>query len=127
MNEWASEKKINALSKKRYGKELAAKVIEKLKKTSQMSNNHRDYCGIGLFFYSGLFTFCPVWDSMPHLDKAIISFQNDKEVIQFLAEQSDFSFSGADSKSVFSEKNEWYLNNQRINQTMINDFLSGKL
>lgn len=123
------------LSREPYGRDFAKKVIVKLTKEYSektysgpvgVYTSHRDYCGIGLFCYGRTFGIAYVWDGMPSRDGNIISFRNDREAIDFLAKQSDYSMSGYDKSSPLKEGSEFKLNNQRLTRRMLENFLSKK-
>ena len=95
------------------GSELAREVALSLDRGQRLFNQHRDYCGIGLWKNTkGEYEFSRVNDGFP--DEAIVSFSGVEEFVEFLAGQSDFSMSGAEEGSVFYETSEWVRNNQRI-------------
>ena len=94
----------HALSDEPYGTSLATAVAEKLKQTAtSVSDNgyhtsnglyhaHRDYCGIGLYFFKGKFTLGEVNDGMgPH--PILATFDDDEQFVAWLAAQSDRSMS----------------------------------
>jgi hypothetical protein len=134
-----SNQDLESLSKEPYGKDYATRVVKKLtvgsehKGTSHYPRSicysHREYCGIGLFYYpySGKFEFSHVYEGTPaYGEKSIISFEDEGEMIDFLARQSDYSFSGYDNSSVFKESNSFRRNNQRISRKMLTNFLNKK-
>lgn len=96
---------FHSLNQKSYGRELAGKVAEKLKRdpikldkdgyyvgSGGLYLSHRDYCGIGLYFFEGKFTLGEVNDGMgPY--PVLITFENQGEFVEWLANQSDQSMS----------------------------------
>lgn len=103
-----SEKELeiyHSLDHEKYGQELTMGVAEKLKRyPSKLDGNgsgvgqeglylsHRDYCGIGLYFFEGKFTLGEVNDGMgPH--PVLITFESSEEFVEWLAEQNDQSMS----------------------------------
>ena len=120
------------LSRELYGSKLAEKVvnklIEKLSDTTPypagIHYSHRDYCGIGIFYFGKGFSIHYVFDSMPQ--DTIVFFRNEQEMISFLANQSDYSMSGYDKNSVMKESDAFQLNNQRNTRKLLLNFLSKK-
>ncbi|HLT86780.1 MAG TPA: hypothetical protein VKZ57_04275 [Sphingobacterium sp.] len=96
---------FQSLDQENYGRELARNVAEKLKSSSsKLDDNgndvsskglylsHRDYCGIGLYFFKGEFTLGEVNDGMgPH--PVLITFESLEEFVEWLANQNDQSMS----------------------------------
>lgn len=119
------------LSDERYGEHLAQKVAEKLTENPSSYHNgyytggglfhaHRDYCGIGLYFFERKFTLGEVNDGMgPH--PIIYTFGDAAEFITWLANQNDqgMSLIVAAKDQHSSSK----FNNQTITKTRLNYFL----
>lgn len=119
------------LNDKRYGKRLAQKVAKKLTENPSSYHNgyysggglfhaHRDYCGIGLYFFERKFTLGEVNDGMgPH--PIMLTFEDAAEFIVWLANQSD------QSMSLFAVVTDKYFsfkfNNQTITKMRLNYFL----
>ena len=129
-------------SKTPYGTQLAAQLATKLwaNQTKDYTIDcfgifeiHRDYCGHGLG-----------WQRARSISKLVISEVNDgyfigpnlmawstdeqKEFIDWLALQSDFSLSGCDQTSaLFYKSDDFFQNNQRINEIRIKEFLADPL
>src|SRR3546814_240232 len=103
---------FHSLGQETYGRKLAGKVAEKLKQ-APMYHSHRDYCGIGLYFFEGEFTLGEVNDGMgPH--PVLITFESQEEFGEWLANQSDQSMSLCSRYS---------FNNQTITRIRLEYFL----
>ncbi|QEC53913.1 hypothetical protein EDD80_10892 [Anseongella ginsenosidimutans] len=117
---------FHSLDKENYGRELAGKVAEKLKRDPIELNedgyyvgsgglrlSHRDYCGTGLYFFEGKFTLGEVNDGMgPY--PVLITFENQEEFVEWLASQSDQSMSLCSRDS---------FNNQTVTRIRLEYFL----
>lgn len=119
----------HALSEAPYGTALAAAVAEKLQQNaSSVSDNeyctsdglyhaHRDYCGIGLYFFKGKFTLGEVNDGMgPH--PILATFDSDEQFVAWLAAQSDRSMS-----LIFDTTYSRRFNNQTITRLRLQWYL----
>jgi len=101
-----------------YGIELATKVAEALEKKKELVLGlHRDYCGTGLTFKDGKFSFCYVNDGYPcdgPSDKCI-SFDSKSNFVAWLSSKSDFQMGGFDiSDAELYESSSCCRGNQRI-------------
>lgn len=117
---------FHSLDKNTYGQELAVRVAEKLKRDpSKLIENgndvspeglylsHRDYCGMGLYFFKGEFTLGEVNDGMgPH--PVLITFESLEEFVGWLANQNDQSMSLCTANS---------FNNQTISKIRLEYYL----
>jgi len=127
----AEQDTYRALSDEPYGGVLAAKVAGKLRlDPSSVSRNgfytsggglyhaHRDYCGIGLYFFEGKFTLGEVNDGMgPH--PILATFEGEEQFVAWLSRQSDQGMSviadGRYGSARFNNQTitrlrlEWYL------------------
>src|SRR5690606_10966095 len=117
---------FHSLDQETYGRELAGNVAEKLKQNPTALNadgyyvgsgglylSHRDYCGIGLYFFEGKFTLGEVNDGMgPY--PVLITFENQEECVEWLAIQSDQRMSLCSRYS---------FNNQTITRVRLEYFL----
>lgn len=123
---WSEQSEILSLSKKPIGQELAQRVADKLTSSSRrqyIANRHRDYCGHGLVFQDDTIRLVEVHDGSVS-DATIIKQWSSSEVfVAWLANQSDFSLSGADSQEpdLYTD-NRWTLNNQRLTQSRLEQF-----
>src|SRR5690606_23313207 len=113
--------KYHDLNDERYGEYLARDVTAELKANpSGLFHSHRDYCGIGLYFFDGKFTLGEVNDGMgPY--PIILTFEDTDEFLTWLADQSDQSMSliAAVKDNYFSFK----FNNQTITKPRLRYFL----
>ncbi len=99
-----------------YGKELAAKVTEKLLKATDvyygLYHAHRDYCGLGLFFENDLFKLTTVYDGYGP-QSTIVSFNSKEEFLEWLATENDQSMSlygeKFNNQTITKIRLEWYL------------------
>lgn len=108
---------FHSLDQETYGRELAGKVAKKLKQ-GPLYHAHRDYCGIGLYFFEGKFTLGEVYDGMgPH--PVLIAFESQEEFVEWLAKQSDqrMSLMVSDDRLFFN------FNNQTITKIRLEYFL----
>lgn len=117
---------FHSLDQETYGQKLARKVTEKLKRQPTKLNeagyyvgsgglylSHRDYCGIGLYFFESKFVLGEVNDGMgPH--PVLLTFESSDEFVEWLTNQSD------QSMSLFSR---YSFNNQTITKIRLEYFL----
>lgn len=114
---WASREIIESLSREEYGVDLARRVAGYLRNNRSISNEHRDYCGVGLFFHNtGNFTVSYVMDGF--CDTTIRDFQNEDAFVEWLSVQSDYTMSG-----VNDNLDDFYLNNQRITREKLEGYI----
>jgi len=114
---WASRELIENLSREKYGVDLARLVAGYLRNHRSICNQHRDYCGVGLFFHdTGNFTISYVMDGF--CDTTIHDFQNEDAFIEWLSVQSDYTMSGVDD-----DLGDFYLNNQRITREKLESYI----
>jgi len=123
----------HALNNERYGEGLARKVADKLEQNLSkydergyyvsaggLYHSHRDYCGVGLYFFENRFTFGEVNDAMgPH--PIFLTFDDKDEFVEWLSNQSDQSMSLIafakdkyvsfifNNQTITKERLEWYL------------------
>lgn len=129
----AEQDEYHGLSDEPFGTMLAAKVAEKLKRNpSSLSKNgfyttagglyhaHRDYCGIGLYFFEGKFTVGEVNDGMGPQPMLGI-FDDEEQFVAWLSRQSDQSmaliFDGTygsrfNNQTITKVRLQWYLEEQ---------------
>lgn len=96
-----------------YGQELAGKVAEKLLANNDgLYHSHRDYCGLGLFIYEGLFTLATVYDGYG-VNKVVANFSDTAEFIHWLAAENDQSMAlygeAFNNQTITKDRLEWYL------------------
>ncbi|NQD71464.1 hypothetical protein HP439_12095 [Sphingobacterium shayense] len=122
---------FDALDREIYGETVAGAVANKLRqRPTRLSKEgyylgagglyhaHRDYCGIGLYFFDGKFCIGEVNDGMgPH--PVLITFENEREFVQWMAEQSDQSM----SLVVRDDQLSFNFNNQTITKIRLQYFL----
>ncbi|MGO1245156.1 hypothetical protein [Sphingobacterium sp. JB170] len=122
---------FQGLNREIYGEALAGAVAKKLREsptrlreedyylgTGGLYHAHRDYCGIGLYFFDGRFCLGEVNDGMgPH--PVLITFENEGEFVQWMANQSDQSMSMIVSDGQLS----FSFNNQTITKIRLEYFL----
>ncbi|MBC9797221.1 hypothetical protein [Sinomicrobium weinanense] len=122
---------FHSLNQETYGLELARKVAGKLKQHPTRLNengyyvgggglyhSHRDYCGIGLYFFEGKFTLGEVNDAMGPCP-VLITFDEEEEFVEWLANQSDQSM----SLMVRNDHLPFNFNNQTITKIRLEYFL----
>src|SRR5690606_27498156 len=127
----AEQDEYYGLSDEPYGTTLAAKVAEKLKRNpSSLSKNgfcttagglyhaHRDYCGIGLYFFEGKFILGEVNDGMGPQPMLGI-FEDEEQFVVWLASQSDQSM----SVIVDGRYGSGRFNNQTITKVLLQWYL----
>lgn len=119
---WANALTKDSTTTATYGNALAAKVAKALKDKGPCVNSHRDYCGKGLAFVDGKFLYGSVNDG--YLDNVDMEWVDDKEFVEWLASQSDWSLSGIDSTLPGYEKEPFGRNNQRITKDRLEDFVA---
>merc|ERR1711998_477538 len=99
-----------------YGSQLASRVAKALTTGKQVSYSHRDYCGVGLGFTKAKgFVMGPVFDG--YLDEGHV-WSSQKDFVNWLAAQSDFTLSGYDPDSELVSA--WHQGNQRITRERLN-------
>jgi len=116
---------FHSLGKEIYGRELALKVAENLKRnpirlnenghyvgSGGLYHSHRDYCGIGLYYFEGKFTLGEVNDGMgPY--PIIAESGTEIEFLEWLTNESD------QSMAMYGEQ----FNNQTITKIRLEWFL----
>ena len=101
-----------------YGVKLATAVAGKLKQEpAALYHAHRDYCGIGLYFFEQKFTLGEVNDGMgPH--PVLATFDDEAVFVEWLARQSDQSMalivnntygSRFNNQTITRLRLQWYL------------------
>lgn len=130
----AELKTYQSLSSKEYGEPLARSVAAKLNlmQSSEKNNylsggglyhSHRDYCGVGLYFFESKFTIGEVNDGMgPY--PIIATFENEDEFVRWLCHQSDQSMSLV--VAVKDNSVSFKFNNQTITKTRLEYFLEAE-
>lgn len=110
---------MDSISNNKVGTELAQQVAKELRNYPLM-DNHREYCGVGLFWHKGLkkYLYVRVFDGCA--DETLIEFDTEQEFIEWLASQSDETLQGLD------EENPFYRDNQRLTLARLNEFVSKK-
>jgi hypothetical protein len=103
------------LSTEPFGAELAGRVARKLKQGAELAYSHRDYCGMGLFAAEdGGFVYASVWDGHFMENDVVRRFKDEKQLTQWLAQQSDASLSNYGGEA-FGFLNQT-LNRQRLEE-----------
>ena len=92
-----------------YGRDMAIAVAEKLLTGTSLYHAHRDYCGIGLFFYENVYTLGAVIDGYDAPYEIIGTCQTRANFVNWLAKESDQSMSRYGKK----------FNNQTITLSLI--------
>ncbi|EFC46575.1 predicted protein [Naegleria gruberi] len=118
---WCSDERIAQLSNVEYGSEFALKVAKALVSGKNIVNNHRDYCGLALFYENSeyVLAYCNDGCDFDPIEK----FASEEAFVEFLAKQSDFTLSGADKNSKLYEESTFARNNQRINRACLASLL----
>ncbi|HBS06997.1 MAG TPA: hypothetical protein DEA96_18645 [Leptospiraceae bacterium] len=99
--------KLEQLSQKPFGRELAGKVARFLKENGSIAYNHRDYCGTGLFYLNHQYLHTAVDDGNPVVyfaEERGWVFSDPHKFIDWLAMQSDHSLSMHDNPNIFSNQ-----------------------
>jgi len=105
---------FRALNTQIFGEQLVVRVAEKLKSYPDgLYLSHRDYCGIGLYFFEDKFVIGEVNDGRGP-DPVLINFENQGEFTNWLTRQSNQSMSLCTRSS---------FNNQTITKTRLEYFL----
>lgn len=110
----SQKSELALLSSEPFGRDLAAKVAKYLKKHGRIAYNHRDYCGMGLFYFDNGYLYTAVDDGhpVPYYGKERgWYFDNMHSFIDWLADQSDYSLSNFENPHTF--------NNQTITKTRL--------
>lgn len=110
-----------------YGLALAERVAAALQAGSGVYFQHRDYCGMGLWFEEGCFCYDEIYDCGPYPLEEVKAkaagrggrvFGNRQDFVTWLAAQSDHSLAGLELK------NEWLRQNQRITRERLERVLN---
>lgn len=96
-----------------FGSELAEQVAVKLHVSEGVYHGHRDYCGLGLFYYANYYTLGSVYDGYDAPNEIIVTFKEKTDFVNWLAKESD------QSMSVYGER----FNNQTITKIRLEWFL----
>lgn len=128
---WTKKDIIDRLSHSKFGETLARRVATQLKKDDHnrggLYHDHREYCGHGLVYRDGTFMLMKVRDGWIEASDTLATWDNEDAFVAFLAEQSDFTCSGADPEAKeFHTEDEFELNNQRINEAWLQEYADGK-
>jgi hypothetical protein len=123
---WSYPQVIAALSLEPVGTDLATRVSCALQdRLEPMCYIHRDYCGHGLMYdaTTRAFQVCSFDDGYP---AAVLQTFNTREAfVEWLAEQSDFSLSGAEGGDApLRAEGRFALNNQRITRERLRAFVA---
>lgn len=114
------------------GKDIAAKVADRLEKGEELVYRHRDYCGMGLRFVENVFVYGEAQDgyilapveistwSKPPESWEYRTFAGREDFIRWLAVQTDESLSGIDVPK------KGTANNQRLTIKRLADFAAGE-
>jgi hypothetical protein len=105
------------MTESKVGKELAERVAKRLMMSCDLMYDHRDYCGTGLTWSDGNFTYGKVYEG--YQMHAIKSFDSEQKFVEWLAEQSDRSLDGSD-------EGDAYKNNQRVTVSRLFEFVTSK-
>jgi hypothetical protein len=108
--ELAYKEKLEALrlGTEKYGLAFAEKVANGLLKGGYIGYSHRDYCGMGLEYRDGVFTYGEVHDG--YMRYPVFQSSSKESFIDWLADQSDASLARLE------EENAWYWGNQTIDR-----------
>lgn len=97
-----------------YGVELAEQVAERLQ-VRTFGFGHRDYCGMGLEYRSGIYYYGGLWDGI--MDDKVHSFSSKAEFVGWLAGQSDASMAR------LNEVDAFYWGNQTVTRQRLQEFI----
>ncbi len=108
--EQSQDERLKALRQQteKYGKIFAEQVANGLQRGGYVAHSHRDYCGMGLEFRDGVFTYAEVHDGY-FTEYASLQWSSRELFIAWLANQSDASLARFDNDS-------WYWGNQTIDR-----------
>jgi hypothetical protein len=127
---WSSDAAIAALSKEKFGAELAGAVADALAAgRTAIFHHHREDCGHGLAFEAGRYLLVDVQDGgyVTNLPP-VASWSSREEFVEFWARQSDFTCSGAHlGAKLFYTRNPWERNNHRLTREKLEAFVAGKV
>lgn len=94
-----------------YGIALAECVASKLERGCCVTDHHRDFCGMGLWFIDGHYCYDESWDGQPPPLTDMLKpnsrggrvFSTRHEFVEWLAVQSDHSLAGFDKDAWFHQ------------------------
>lgn len=129
-NAWSKQELIDKLSRRKFGEHLARRVVTQLKiddhNRGGLYHDHRDYCGHGIVYRDGTFMLLRVIEGWIERSDTLATWDDEEAFVAFLADQSDFSCSGGDSEAkLFYTDDEFELNNQRINESWMEEYAAG--
>jgi hypothetical protein len=100
-----------------YGRLLAERVADYLLEQKKIAYNHRDYCGMGLFYREGKFLYGQVCDGdlgdWRGGSASVAAFPDREAFITWLSQQSDDSLYGHEEQDCF------FRGNQRITRARL--------
>lgn len=94
-----------------YGTALAECVAAKLERGKCVTDHHRDYCGMGLWFIQGHYCYDESWDGQPPDLEFMLApntrggrvFAERAAFVEWLAAQSDHSLAGFEKEGFFHQ------------------------
>lgn len=127
---WHKKDLADRLSHRKFGETLARRVAKRLTMENHnrggLYHDHRDFCGHGLVYRDGIFLLLKVRDGWIEASDTLATWDNEEDFVAFLANQSDYTCSGADADAtLFYTEDEFELNNQRINEAWMIEYADG--
>lgn len=121
---------IDELSRRKFGEHLARRVVKQLKIDNHnrggLYHDHRDYCGHGIVYRDGTFMLMRVIEGWIERSDTLATWEDEEAFVAFLADQSDFTCSGGDPEAeLFLTDSDFERNNQRINESWMEEYASG--
>ncbi|MGB3541972.1 hypothetical protein [Rubrivirga sp.] len=112
---------------RKVGRDVAARVADRLEDGDVLGYTHRDYCGMGVEQQDGAYVHGPIWDGWVNVDEPPGSedhcggavFETRDAFVGWLAVQTDHSLSGHDLER------EFYRDNQRLTVARVRAFAAG--
>lgn len=111
-----SEKELDIyqnLDQRPYGRETAMRVVEKLLLGIGLFHAHRDYCGMGIFFFENSYTLGVVYDGYDAPFNSVVTSSNKDDFASWLSRENDQSMSlygeKFNNQTITLVRLEWYL------------------
>jgi hypothetical protein len=120
---WNTPEILNHLDRTPYGFPFASSVLHALKHSKEFCHQHRDYCGVGIFYTptpTKTIRISHVYDGYP--EDTITEFHTEQDFVDWLSIQSDYTLSGINERLP-----SFFINNQRITRSRLEAFIKASI